>query len=869
MHCKALSRREKANGFSLVEMTMAMAIFLVAALAAYALYYAGTRSFKKAENATSLQQNARVGFDLMVREIRLAGFNYNVDGASARPDEQVEGAWDTAVTVRGDFDFEDPTLSVTPESTLDGTFNEVSVGNDEIVTFALGKPTLPTASSIAFVGDVAEVPRDGDEESVSIPGPVLLQDDPPYTLYRVTPKNVADITGFDGTFDDPAEFDYEPLAEDIKDLTFRYFDGAGNLLTPATPADTTDDLGGADAGRNTRARISRIEVHLEAMTPDPDPQWIDPTDTNPATQNHRKVSLTAMVTPRNAGMKGIPDLDLQPPSTPTGLAACVGHCGGVVLTWNANSAAELVSQYTVAYGTTSGNLNITRSSGTNSMFIGSLDPTGTYYFSIRAEDPSGNTSAFSSEINATNLNNTVPDIVGGFTAAGSTTQPGIALNWTPLSANDDAIAGASGAGGCDFNKPVNRDLGGYALFRAVGSAPGTDPATAYAGPSTLPASVNQYVDTQVVACRTYTYDILALDACSVPGAPQAATINGSYSTSVVPAAPQNVNASNSGPVQNTIVWDAVTADANGAAINVAGYNIYRAVGPIGSPPTDPTSYGSTPIGTSSTTTFVDQYTGSNAPPAGSIFYYRISAVDDCPNESALSAPDGASCAFNGQVLLDPLDSSTVLGIVPITLSSDGTDTYAYGDVTVTDSSGTVVFSATSSTYPFTFSWNSLSLTPGIYTITGQITNIGGCSKTSSVNVVMISPAACCLSQTGLSLQSDNKANSDLVVRLLANLCDNNLNVSHIKVTFNVASSLLKLDEVRWNGSSITTGVNHTSPFDQDVTVFVPSVFNGGSEQTIVFDFDRSLAPGDTVSFEVTYSGDVVGQQICTFNVTIS
>ena len=108
-----------------------------------------------------------------------------------------------------------------------------------------------------------------------------------------------------------------------------------------------------------------------------------------------------------------------------------------------------------------------------------------------------------------------------------------------------------------------------------------------------------------------------------------------------------------------------------------------------------------------------------------------------------------------------------------------------------------------------------------------------------------------------------------MVRLLANLCDNDLNVSHITVTFTVSDSLLKLDDVRWNGTSIISGNNHTSPFDQDVTVFVPSVFNGGLEQTIVFDFDRSLAAGDTVSIEVTYAGAVVGTQVCTFDVTIN
>ena len=164
------------RGFSLVEMTMAFAIFIFAALAAYALYAAGTRSFRKAENATDLQQNARTGFDQMVRELRLAGFNTNADGTPTRPDEQIEGAWDTAVSIRADFDFEDASKNTTPETSLAGTFNIVTTGNDEIVTFALGKPTPAAGSAFGFVADVGDTTRNGTDEAVALPGAVLVQD---------------------------------------------------------------------------------------------------------------------------------------------------------------------------------------------------------------------------------------------------------------------------------------------------------------------------------------------------------------------------------------------------------------------------------------------------------------------------------------------------------------------------------------------------------------------------------------------------------------------------------------------------------------------------------------------------------------------
>jgi len=141
------STKTKDAGFSLIEMLVASAIFAIAAAVAFILYTAAQKSYKAGENFTDQQQSTRVAFDRMISDIRLAGFNTNPDGDNTRVDEQVEGAWDTAVTIRGDFDFEDPTASVTPEASLTGaTYNVVSTGNDEIVTYALAKPgnTGPT-----------------------------------------------------------------------------------------------------------------------------------------------------------------------------------------------------------------------------------------------------------------------------------------------------------------------------------------------------------------------------------------------------------------------------------------------------------------------------------------------------------------------------------------------------------------------------------------------------------------------------------------------------------------------------------------------------------------------------------------------------
>ena len=103
------SRRNESGGFSLIDMLVPSAVFAIAAAVAFILFTAAQKSYKHGENMTDQQQTTRVAFDRLISDLRLAGFNYNPDGDTTRDAEQIEGAWDTAVTIRGDFDFEDPT----------------------------------------------------------------------------------------------------------------------------------------------------------------------------------------------------------------------------------------------------------------------------------------------------------------------------------------------------------------------------------------------------------------------------------------------------------------------------------------------------------------------------------------------------------------------------------------------------------------------------------------------------------------------------------------------------------------------------------------------------------------------------------------
>jgi type II secretory pathway pseudopilin PulG len=285
----------RAAGVTLAEALVALALLAVGLVVALGVFGRARASFDLAENRAECQQAVRSAFRRLVREVRAAGLRVNPDGDPGRPDEAVEAAFDTAVVLRADLDARDPARRSVPEATLaGGRFDTVDTGNDEIVAYVLAKPDRSSPGRLAFEADVIEAVRDGDVEAVTIPDVALVQDDPPYTLYRIHLN-----PGGPGPF-----VVRTPVVDHVRRLTFRYFDGAGAPLNPTF--DTTrlsDDIGGSESSlaRATRARIRRIEIELEGLTADAAPGWLDPGDPDPATRGRRKFRLGGAVSPPNLG----------------------------------------------------------------------------------------------------------------------------------------------------------------------------------------------------------------------------------------------------------------------------------------------------------------------------------------------------------------------------------------------------------------------------------------------------------------------------------------------------------------------------------------------------------------------------------------
>src|ERR1043165_7027363 len=123
------TRRSAERGLTLIEALVAITVFTVVFIVALMLYQTATSSYLRTDSAVIQQQNIRFTMDRMSETLRDAGAGNNMLGSKKVADEQMEGAWESAVFVRGDFDGQRET------SLENATFPIVTTGNDEIVGY--------------------------------------------------------------------------------------------------------------------------------------------------------------------------------------------------------------------------------------------------------------------------------------------------------------------------------------------------------------------------------------------------------------------------------------------------------------------------------------------------------------------------------------------------------------------------------------------------------------------------------------------------------------------------------------------------------------------------------------------------------------
>ncbi len=731
--------RLSERGMSLAEALVAVAILAIAVTAGLLLYDAARKSFKKGENVTEQQQAVRISFDKLNADLRMAGFNYNPDGAKTRPDEQIEAAYDTGMVLRADLDAEDSSRNTTPEAALaGGAFLTVSTGNDEIVTYVLAKPDGSSTETLTFQADVKDSQRDGVVETVSIPNVALIQNDPPYTLYRVTLNNDTSTWGGSGFIV------RTPLVDNVRMMTFRYYNALGNQVNGTfNLASTADDIGGSDAAtpKTLRGGIRRVEVDLVGLTREPDLGWADASDTNPTTRAYRKFQLKGDITPRNLGMAGIKDISAggAPPSKPATPSLYPGHCGGLYTSWTANPPADQVASYRVNYGTSPGSHPSSRSTASNAYYLGGLTTGTTYYVTIQAVDVDGLLSVDSNEASATVTNTTTPKQVLGLQATTSL-NGAVKTTWTAVTENTSDVSG-------DPASPMIRDLAGYRVYRGTSATFTPDPSNRIADETKATAMASPlYTDATVINCREYHYKVTAVDACGVEGAPSADATGQTYSATQ-PNAPVGVQAFIAGSSKVKVVWQAVTQDTGSPPneITIDTYIVHRS--PRVSDGTDPNGLSYAPIATvTGALEYLDSGGGIAVP--GTTIFYRVQATDDCPNLSDLSSPAEASCAFTGTVqIIQPTSGAIVAGVIPTTVQvTGGSETYVKATFEFfNNTTGNLEDQQVVSGAGPTWTYNWLADPPGSYTITATVETSDGCARSAVVDVVAGPDVGCCLS----------------------------------------------------------------------------------------------------------------------------
>ncbi len=171
------------RGFTLVELLVAMAVGLVVLGAMYAVFTMQNKEFVQQDMVTAMQQNARAVLEMMIRELRMAGYN---------PAKKTTG-WSSSPT------------------TAPGRAPGIITANASVVTFVAD-----------LDGDSDTTYTDNENENIT---------------YELCSANVCPPCKWQ-CLARTANGVMLPFAEDIETLAFKYYNDSGTeLTTPVAAAD--------------------------------------------------------------------------------------------------------------------------------------------------------------------------------------------------------------------------------------------------------------------------------------------------------------------------------------------------------------------------------------------------------------------------------------------------------------------------------------------------------------------------------------------------------------------------------------------------------------------------------------------------------
>jgi type IV pilus assembly protein PilW len=145
-----MGKSSKSNGFTLIELLVAMAISGIVAGAIFTAFQSQQKSYLVQDQVTEMQQNLRAAMDIMVRDIRMAGYSQGAPGfgiTDIRPRDKDNNV--DVITGNGSFEF---TADFDDNGTLSGgeTLLYQLYGNDALRRTPGGSAVAENVEALGF-----------------------------------------------------------------------------------------------------------------------------------------------------------------------------------------------------------------------------------------------------------------------------------------------------------------------------------------------------------------------------------------------------------------------------------------------------------------------------------------------------------------------------------------------------------------------------------------------------------------------------------------------------------------------------------------------------------------------------------------------
>jgi hypothetical protein len=767
--------RKSERGLTIVEALVAVTVFTVVFIAALMLYSVASNAYLRTDSAVIQQQNIRFAMDRMSESIRDAGAGYNMLGITYKvADEQIEGAWESAIFVRGDFD------NAREDNLQNGTYPIVTTGNDEIVGYVLlkdggGTTNISIKADFTVTGGRDAVYTDdaniAGEETATL-GVAAIdvagQSNPPYQLAKVT-------------FDDSGNPQTEILADNIRQLKFEYYTESGT--TPITIAS------GADGARDTRKTIRKVVVKLVGQS--------DKRDLNyTADDGYRTFPLEQVILPPNLGIIGGKHA-FMPTSTlpaPAYITTCTGHCRKYWVQWP--SAGANISVYSLqitapsATGSTGAVTAYSEILTVGNLFYEFTEPdedvaagvSRQFTFKVASVGSGGVVGTYTPAVSMQSTNKlpeSVPQAPTNVTATSAAPEYALLVNWDPVTQNVQPLATnlcqSAGVGSAGNSPPPPWDqkavdISNAKVYRirstgsngnfAIGDAGVAEVSQQTIGALQNVPSQGPFMDRTAAPCTPYFYRAKSCDTCG-----ELSTISAAMNTDasfdipsdVFPAQATNLGAT--GPIASgggnynfTLRWDPVVTTADLGPAATAHYRVIRS-----SKTAAETNYTNPEdIDVYEVAGLVQSVPMRNSQNDELHYRYQVQAVYDCasPRQGALSAPFDITC-------------TTPAGVTVAVTRPVASDTYTRPAETtvplqITATGATFIGATLSVSGPASFTPTSLSGAPGLggiydfgtwniapdtipdgdYIVSGTVTTTAGCQVAATPITFTIETIAC-------------------------------------------------------------------------------------------------------------------------------